>query len=93
MTNVHARGKKKYGTFAVTHLDFELAISHLYVSWMARCMPRVFKAHVIPYPESPVPISAQSVGAGAGADIGTQVPVTGTFEKVPVPVPVTGTFN
>ena len=32
------------------------------------------------YPESPVPVQAQSVGAGAGADIGTSVPVTGTFE-------------
>ena len=40
-----------------------------------------------------MPFQAQSVGAGAGAIIGTLVPVTGTFEEVLVPVTGTGTFK
>ena len=54
-----------------------------------------------PYSESPVPLLAQNMGAGAGAGMLPPVSVTGTFSKVPVtgtyknwpPVPVTGTFS
>ena len=39
--------KKKNGTFAVTYVNFEHAISHVYVTRMVRRMALEFYAHVI----------------------------------------------